>query len=85
MRRRELTFVCVEREAPFTVKCHRFNLANPLHARFFKALTKHIEAATSRLMKAAEQGFEDDGDWVDLVIPDWAVRQSENQELLLNP
>jgi hypothetical protein len=75
--------ICVKREPPYTVKVHRFNLANDRHAALFKSLGSLIATSVARLLEAAENNFEDDGEWVDLQLPDWALRASQNQELLL--
>ena len=77
--------ICVKREAPYTVKVHRFNLDNDRHAALFKSVGNLIATSVARLLEAAENDFADDGEWVDLQLPDWAVRASQNQELLLMP
>jgi hypothetical protein len=73
----------VKREPPYTVKVHRFNLDNDRHAALFKSLGSLIATSVARLLEAVENNFEDTGEWVDLQLPDWAVRASQNQELLL--
>ena len=77
--------ITVKREPPYTVKVHRFNLENERHAALFKSIGSLIATSVARLLEAAENNFEDDGAWVDLQLPDWAVRASQNQELLLMP
>jgi PDDEXK-like domain of unknown function (DUF3799) len=75
--------ICVKREPPYTVKVHRFNLENDRHAALFKSLGSLIATSVARLLEAVENNFVDDGEWVDLQLPDWALRASQNQELLL--
>lgn len=77
--------ICVKREPPYTVKVHRFNLENERHAALFKSVQGLIATSVARLLEATENNFEDDGEWVDLQLPDWAVRASQNRELLLMP
>jgi hypothetical protein len=77
--------VAVKREPPYTVKVHRFNLDNHAHAALFKSVSALIASSVARLLEAAENDFADDGEWVDLQLPDWAVRASQNRELLLMP
>ena len=78
-------FVCVEKEEPYTVKVYRFNLQNDRHHRLFQSVCKRIEQSAKNLLALSEQGFEEDGLWEDLQLPDYALKQSENKELLLLP